>query len=333
MDPISQGALGAALPQSLSTTQQLVAAGLIGALAGMAPDLDVLIRSNTDPLLFLEYHRQFTHSLIFIPIGGAIVGVLLHFLIGKRFSLTLKQSLFFSTLGYATHALLDACTTYGTQLFWPFSDTRIAWNTVSVIDPLYTIPILILVILAARRSKPLLARLALVWALVYPAIGLIQRDRAIEVGYQIATERGHTPIRLEAKPSFANLLVWKTVYETKHRFYVDAVRMGVRPKIYYGESAVKVSLLNDYLWLNNNSQQASDIARFHWFSNGYIAKDPHNPERIIDVRYSMVPNEVKALWYIELRSNAGNKSHVNYLTQRDRSPQTINKFWRMIRGE
>lgn len=332
MDPISQGVLGAALPQSVSTPQQLLAAGLIGALAGMAPDLDVFIRSNTDPLLFLEYHRQFSHSLIFIPIGGVITGILLHFLIGKRLNLIAKQSLFFSILGYATHALLDTCTTYGTQLLWPFSDARIAWNTVSVIDPLFTIPILLLVILAARKANPLLARLALIWAFVYPTIGLIQRDRAIEVGHQIASSRNHTPSRLEAKPSFANLLVWKTVYETEHRFYIDAVRMGVKPKIYPGESVVKLNLLDDYPWLNHESQQAADISRFHGFSNGYIAKDPNNPERIIDVRYSMVPNQVKALWYIEIDPNANNKSHVIYLTQRGRSTHTMYQFWKMIRG-
>ena len=53
-------------------------AGLLGALAGMAPDLDVLIRSSTDPLLFLEYHRQFTHSLAFIPIGAALCTAILY---------------------------------------------------------------------------------------------------------------------------------------------------------------------------------------------------------------------------------------------------------------
>ena len=66
MDPLTQGTLGAALPQSLSQKQLAGSAGLLGFLAGMAPDLDVLIRSSSDPLLFLEYHRQFTHSLVFM---------------------------------------------------------------------------------------------------------------------------------------------------------------------------------------------------------------------------------------------------------------------------
>ena len=75
MDPLSQGVLGASLPQASSNRQQVAIAGVFGFLAGMAPDLDVLIRSSTDPLLFLEYHRQFTHSLIFIPVGGLLCGL------------------------------------------------------------------------------------------------------------------------------------------------------------------------------------------------------------------------------------------------------------------
>jgi inner membrane protein len=76
--------------------------------------------------------------------------------------------------------LLDACTTYGTQLLWPFTDARFAWNTVSVIDPLFTLPILALVITAGLRKRPLFARLALAWALIYLSMGLVQRDASAQ---------------------------------------------------------------------------------------------------------------------------------------------------------
>ena len=78
MDPVTQGTLGAILPQALANKRTAVWATLCGLMGGLAPDLDVLIRSEHDPLLFLEYHRQFTHSLIFIPVGGSLVGLLLY---------------------------------------------------------------------------------------------------------------------------------------------------------------------------------------------------------------------------------------------------------------
>ena len=70
-----------------------------------------------------------------------------------RFKGWISPILFLKTLGYSTHGLLDACTSYGTQLFWPFSNERISWNNISIVDPLFTIPVLILVVIAIRTKK------------------------------------------------------------------------------------------------------------------------------------------------------------------------------------
>ena len=70
MDPISQGTVGALAAQASSQDRNIAKITLVGCLAGLAPDLDVLIQSHEDPILFLEYHRQFSHSLIFIPFGS-----------------------------------------------------------------------------------------------------------------------------------------------------------------------------------------------------------------------------------------------------------------------
>lgn len=331
MDPLTQGVLGASLPQA-STTRHVTVAGLLGFFAGMAADLDVLIRSDVDPLLFLEYHRQFSHSLVFIPVGGLICALLLHFLIGRRRGLAFRQSWLYCTLGYATHALLDACTTYGTMLLWPFSEARFAWNTISIIDPLFTLPLLAAVIFAARRRRPLYARIGLVWACSYMALGLWQRNEATDMGYALAAERGHTPLRLEAKPSFANILLWKVVYETDDSYYVDAVRASLAPRVFAGDSVQKLDIGRDMPWLDLDSQQARDIERFRWFSNGYIARDPLYRNRVIDVRYSMIPNEVAPLWSIELRPGAGRHEHAAYRVHRDTGDNRAALLWGMLTG-
>ena len=330
MDPVSQGVLGAAAPKSLAPPEHARLACLLGFLAGMAPDLDVLIRSGEDPLLFLEFHRQFTHSLFFVPIGGFICGWLLHKLYAGRRGLDLRTAVLYCTLGYGTHALLDACTTYGTQLLWPFSDRRFAWNSVSVIDPLFTVPILLLVGIGTWKRRAVLARLALAWAIAYPTIGLWQRDRAVEAGRELAAQRGHSPVRLEAKPSFGNLLLWKVVYETEDRYYVDAVRAGITLKIYPGDSTEKLDIARDFPWLEPDSQQARDIERFRWFSNDYLAVEPGNPYRITDIRYSMVPNEIQGLWSIELSPNARRTDHVGYVVSRRADDQKLNTFRSML---
>ncbi|HKK22182.1 MAG TPA: metal-dependent hydrolase, partial [Pseudohaliea sp.] len=229
MDPLTQGLAGAALPQAAVRGTGAATAGLQGFLAGMTPDLDVLIRSSEDPLLFLEYHRQFTHSLVIIPFGGALCALLLHPLFGRRRGLTPLTTWLCCTLGYATHALLDACTTYGTQLFWPFSDVRVAWNVVSIIDPLFSLPLALAVGLAAWTGRRGFAVVGLCWALGYLGLGVLQREEARALGEALARERGHGPVAVVAKPSFANILVWKTVYRADGRFFVDAVRTGWAP--------------------------------------------------------------------------------------------------------
>ena len=140
MDPVTQGALGASWAEPAGRGGQLGAAAVIGAAAGMAPDLDLLIRSRTDPLLAIELHRHFTHAFAFVPVGALVCAILLYPLIGR--SLRFRVCYGFSLLGYASHGLLDACTGYGTLLLWPFSSERIAWDLVSVIDPLFTVPLI-----------------------------------------------------------------------------------------------------------------------------------------------------------------------------------------------
>ena len=79
MDVLSQAVLGASLSQSIAKDKsKQLSALLIGALAGMAPDLDVLIYSSDNPILFLEFHRQFTHSLFFIPFGDILCTLVLY---------------------------------------------------------------------------------------------------------------------------------------------------------------------------------------------------------------------------------------------------------------
>lgn len=333
MDPVTQGVLGASLSQSMARNRKQTAiAGLFGLLSGMAPDLDVFIRSGNDPLLFLEYHRHFTHSLAFIPFGGLLCGALLYFLLGRRWEVTFKLSVLYCTLGYATHALLDACTSYGTQLFWPFSNVRIAWNTMSIVDPIYTLPIITGVLLAAIKKKPRIAKIAFAWALIYPCIGFFQHNRAMTAGLALATERGHAPLRIDAKPSFANIILWKVIYETDEHYYVDAVRVMQEIKRYPGDRIKKLDIARDFSWLDVESQQAKDIERFRWFSNDYIAQDPNDPNRIVDVRYSFVPNQITALWGIELSYIAEREDHVFYSSKNNLTTSHREIFFNQLLG-
>ncbi|MGB5324001.1 MAG: metal-dependent hydrolase, partial [Pseudomonadales bacterium] len=317
----------------LAHPARLRAAALVGLLAGMAPDLDVLIRSSEDPLLFLEYHRQFTHSLFFIPLGAAIVAMLCHWLFARRWQLPFRLTLAFALLGYATHALLDACTSYGTLLLWPFSDKRFSWDTVSVIDPLVSLPLILLVLAAAKWRRRSLAALAVAWVLGYQFLGYAQQQRALDAAQQLALQRGHSPGDVIARPGFGNILLWRTLYLHEGRYYADGVFAGRRLRLYAGESIPALDTRRDFPWLDPASQQALDITRFHWFSQGYTAVSREAPDRIIDVRYAMLPTGVEGLWGIQLQRSAAPTAHAAYVVSRELPPGVLARFWLMLRGK
>src|SRR5262245_16845388 len=134
MDTVTHGLLGAVAAQAIFAKQLPRSAGLIGLVAGMAPDLDLFMGSSADPLASIIYHRQFTHSLMFIPVGALLVSLLC---IWMRTFKGVRLAVFGAAcVGYGLHGLLDACTSYGTLLLWPFSDQRVAWDIIAIVDPL-----------------------------------------------------------------------------------------------------------------------------------------------------------------------------------------------------
>lgn len=147
MDSLTQIVLGAAVGEAVLGNKIGNKAMLLGALAGTIPDLDVLAKLiSTDPIFELKTHRAyshsvFTHVLLSFPLAWLSVR-------WSKSDATKTHWYWFWFLGLFTHAMLDCCTTYGTRLFLPFSDYQVAFNNISVIDPIYTIPWLLLLIVA-----------------------------------------------------------------------------------------------------------------------------------------------------------------------------------------
>ena len=330
MDPISQGTVGAAFAQSTANKSNIIKIGIVGFLAGLAPDLDILIRSSNDPILFLEYHRQFSHSLFFIPFGSLIVALLILPLIKK--SMNLKTVYVASFLGYATHGLLDACTSYGTQLFWPFSNHRFTWNNISIIDPLFTIPILILMGTAIITRKRIFSFFAIGWITFYLSLGFVQYERASLAAIELAESRGHVAERMTLKPSFGNLILWKSIYQHEEDFYVDAIRIVHSTTWCLGENTKVFNYEYHLPNLNKDSQQGKDIERFRWFSQDYLG---YNKEKnlVTDIRYSMIPNQIAPMWGLVIDDMRDINEHAIWWTSRGLKQSQLDLFKEMLSGK
>ena len=330
MDPLSQGTVGAAFAQSTASKDTIFKISVIGFLAGLAPDLDVMIQSSTDPILFLEYHRQFTHSLFFIPFGSLIIALLIFPLV-KR-SMSFKTVYLASLLGYATHGLLDACTSYGTQLFWPFSNERVTWNNISIIDPIFTIPILVLLVTAIKTKKKIFSFFAIGWITFYLSLGFVQYERTLSAAIELANSRGHIAERLTLKPSFGNLILWKSIYQHNDTFYVDAIRTIQSSTWCSGESIREFDYLQHLPGLDDDSQQKKDIERFRWFSQDYLGYDEEK-NIITDVRYSMIPNQIRPMWGLVIDDKRGIDEHAIWWTSRSLDQSQLDLFIDMLNGQ
>ena len=329
MDIMTQGVLGATLAQACAKPKDVRLASFVGFFAPLLADADALIRSAEDPLLFLESHRHFTHALLFIPVGALIASVFLWFLLRKRMGF--KRVYFYALLGYATAGILDACTSYGTHLLWPFNDERTAWNIISIFDPIFSLGLIVALGMGIRTYQPISTRVGLVFAVVYLSFGAIQHNRVESLAHRHAQQRGHSVVRLIVKPSIGNLFLWRSVYEADGMYYIDAVRAGLpnSGKVFTGNRVQAFDLKRDLPQVTKEMVIYHDIQRFAFFSDGFLAWHPERPHVLGDIRYAMLPTSIRPLWGIELKLDTPDE-HVRFGTYRTMSDSERKAFFAML---
>lgn len=303
MDPFTQGVFGSLFAQAGARRKHVRPAAAVGFAGGLAPDLDVLIRSSSDSLLAIEYHRHFTHALAFIPVAAMLVALVAWPLVSRwRPDVKFARVFAWSLLGVASHGVLDAMTSYGTRLLWPFSDERIAWNIISVIDPLFTVPLALLLGFAVWKQSRKGARIAALWAIFYLAIGTLQQHRAEQIVGHWAENAGIEATRVIAKPSFANLVLWRGLVDDGERMHIIAVRIlpGRQALVWRGSS---VPHFPDGDWPDESRLQR-DLDRFRHFSGNWLFRYysyDDDPTRFVgDLRYAIDPASARPLWGIRL---------------------------------
>ena len=221
MDSVTQIVLGAAVGEAVLGKKIGNKAMALGAIAGTIPDLDVLSSHFTDTVNALEIHRGFTHSIIFsIAFGLFFAWMCTKW--DKR--ARLKEWFLFWFMCFVTHPLLDAHTTWGTQLFWPF-DIRLAFKNIFVIDPLYTLPFLIFLILAMLQKRGSIKRqkfnnLGLIVSSSYMALTIILKGITYLKFENALQDQNIDYVELQTKPSPFNTILWTANVETEDAFLI-----------------------------------------------------------------------------------------------------------------
>lgn len=332
MDSVTHTIIGATVSYALFGGKLGRKAAAVGALAGVLPDIDGLISSKADPLLYVEFHRYFTHSLLFALVGAFVAT--LPWVLRSRYRACWHLFWLCALPAYVSHCLLDACTTYGTQIYWPFSRERVGWDFISIIDPLFTITALVLLTCGLIKQRRSFATGAAFFALLYLSAGAQQRSRAAEVQRLLAQERGHLIERSEIMPTLGNNLVWRSLYLAGGRIYSDRIRVGwfSSPTIRQGTS-LPVETPGDLTPTERSAnEQTNAFARFAWFSDGWLSRSPGDPSVLGDMRYSISTRAFDPVWGIRLSMDEGEQGRVEWVNRsRERKPQT-KELWSEIRG-
>ena len=222
MDSLTQIVLGGAIGELVAGKRMGNKALLWGAIAGTIPDLDVFFRVFYHPIEAALVHRGFSHSILFALLAGPILGWIFNRLTNNKFGLKIWIKLFF--LGIITHPMLDMFTNYGTQFLWPF-DVRITFNSVFVIDPLYTVPFMALLIwsMCLRKEgekRRRLNRIGLIYSTSYLLLGLLIKWYVWTDSQQYLKQHHLKVSRLMITPMPFTCFYWYVLGENQDQYIV-----------------------------------------------------------------------------------------------------------------
>ena len=222
MDSLTQIVLGASVAEATLGKKIGNKAIILGAIAGTIPDLDIVTRFFVDDLTASVMHRGFSHSLIFPFVAAPILAWILKKIYYKYSDVSFSDWFKMFFLAIITHPLLDAQTTWGTQLFWPF-EWRVAVENIFIIDPIYTLPFLTFLILTAFQDKlskkrRLLNSLGLIISSAYLLITLSFKGVA---HYNIAKGLEENNIEykdINTRATYFNSILWSSQIELEDSY-------------------------------------------------------------------------------------------------------------------
>ncbi|HNQ92093.1 MAG TPA: metal-dependent hydrolase [Alphaproteobacteria bacterium] len=345
MDTLTHMAVGAAIGQVIGYSIGYKKLGskalLAGAVGGFVPDLDIFIApvaealGHHDEFMGWKYHRHFTHSLWFGPVLGSLLGWAAWRHYGRQAG-HLWPWIAILVLGFLAHPLLDFCTIYGTQLLAPFSNHRFYISAVSIIDPVFTLPLLLAVLLSLfscfRPCAKGTAIFALGFSLIYLAYGYYLNTKAEAIARTQLAEQKVSYDRLDAyttifQPFLRRVVVWQTDNVLRVGFVST---FSPSPIFWTCKAQVPEDMRQQVL--------ATDQGKiFDWFSIGTLnmAWDESGQRIVVtDARYGVPGPSVFGWWGLEfLKNDDGTLRYMGKMrVERDASWTVIGQLFRASYG-
>lgn len=328
MDSLTQATLGAAVAVGVMQRSTAVwKAASWGAVAGTLPDLDVLI-DHGDPILNMVLHRAETHAVFWLTLFSLPLAWLVARLTGPR-SLW-KRWWLALWLVLITHPLLDAVTVYGTQLLLPFSKYPFGVGSLFIIDPLYTLPLLLGVLSAlAWRQHGLRANaLGLALSTAYIGWSMLAQHHVEEIARATIKAQGIKAERVLVTPSAFNTVLWRVVAiddEAYHEGFYS---------FFDADRKIEFRRVDRGAVLEAELAKIDGIQRIRSFSKGFYAlQDDQGLIRISDLRMGQHPTFTFAFHAAERHSPAVALLPARAVGQRPDPSVGLPWLWRRMWGE
>lgn len=266
MDSVSHIVIGAAIGETLLGKKIGRWGMLLGAIAKSVPDFDLFYTGLSDPRAYMCEHRAHTHSLFIEALYAIPIAWLLVKLFKDRVSF--GRMLVFMLACLWGHSLLDWCTNFGTQLLLPFTNENYTLNTLAIVDLLFTLPALILVVIAvfhrknaARRHK--LAQAALIYCCIYLGLTFINKARAEQIVEESIVENNIPVTAHMTNPTMLNNVLWYAVGSNDSTIFIGEFSLLHRDHPITWHSYPR------NLHLMEQSKSQKDVAILQWFSDPY----------------------------------------------------------------
>ena len=297
MDSLTQIVLGAACGQMVLGKKIGNKALLFGAIGGTIPDLDVFIGRflYNNEIQAMAFHRGFMHSILFAVVGAFFFGWITFkaYNSGKRkATITQKDWIWLFFWAIFTHPILDCFTPYGTQLFAPFSDYRVAFNNISVADPLYTLPFLICIIVTLffkrKNPKKIKWTKAGIYISSFYLLFTIGNKLYVDTVFKKSFKKaGISMDRFSAQPTIFNNILWYAVAETETQYHLTFYSLLDQKPL--SEKIISVDKNHALIDMSDKNLQT-----LTWFSNGYYnlsKRTETGTYKYVDLRYPMINPE------------------------------------------
>lgn len=332
MDSLTQIVLGAAVGEATLGKKVGNKALLYGAIAGTIPDLDVIVGSLTDTITAIEWHRGFSHSLVFCLILAPLLGWLLNRL-ERKYNLGWKPwtKLFFLCL--FTHPILDAFTTWGTQIFWPFNN-RIAFNSIFVIDPLYTVPFLFLTVLVLfykRHSKTRgrLNRAGLIISTSYLLLTLVVKFVVEQKFEQALQEKQISYSQMTTRPAPFSTILWNANVDTSEEYLIADYS-------FFDTQSISFKTFPKQRQASKKLIKFPNVKRMISISEGwYIIEQKEEQWYFNDLRFGLIPRKDGTSFFsfsYLLEEHNGKISATEMPKSGDDAKFLMNSLWQRIKG-